>query len=51
MVQKHKVTGYNEFVALVDNLSNTVKVPINVYFTGAKNAAGSSWCPDCNDGL
>lgn len=50
MAQKHKVTGYDEYVAVIDNLSKTTKATINVYFTGAKDAAGKSWCPDCNDG-
>lgn len=48
MVQQHKVAGYDAFLSLVGGLNKTAA--INVYFTGSKDAAGKSWCPDCNDG-
>jgi len=47
MVQKHKVSGYNQFVSFIGGLAKDGQ--INVYFTGSKDAWGNSWCPDCND--
>lgn len=50
MAKVHKVAGYEEFLSFINDLSKNSKDLINVYFTGSKNSAGKSWCPDCNDG-
>ncbi|XP_078404067.1 thioredoxin domain-containing protein 17 [Cetorhinus maximus] len=39
-----EVSGYEEFMKAVN--SNKDKT-IFAYFTGAKDARGMSWCPDC----
>lgn len=45
---RHKVAGYEAFVAFIAKLQPTVgEQPINVYFSGTKDAQGNSWCPDC----
>lgn len=51
MVYRHKVAGYEDFEYFMSNLKTTTRAPIYVYFTGSKDAAGKSWCPDCNDGM
>lgn len=46
MVNHHKVTGYEAFVAYIQKFKSDANV--NVYFTGSKDLTGESWCPDCN---
>lgn len=42
----HKtLSGYEEFKEFYENIKNGENV--NFYFTGAKDDAGVSWCPDC----
>lgn len=50
MVAKvQKISGYDEFKSSIDTLAKTAE-NVNVLFTGKKDDAGRSWCPDCNDG-
>lgn len=44
-----KIFGYEEFVASIESLAKSAE-NVNVLFTGKKDDAGRSWCPDCNDG-
>lgn len=47
-ITEHKVAGYEAFVAFIAELTTKAgDQPINVYFSGSKNASGGSWCPDC----
>lgn len=45
-ITHHKVTGFEALVERIATIGDT-KLPINVYFSGAKNADGNSWCGDC----
>lgn len=49
MAKVKKIVGYDEFIANIDKLTETVE-NVNVLFTGKKDETGRSWCPDCNDG-
>lgn len=49
MAKVHKIVGYEDFIASIDELAKSAE-NVNVLFTGQKNDAGHSWCPDCNDG-
>lgn len=49
MAKVHKIDGYDEFKQKIDELAKTAE-NVNVLFSGKKDAAGHSWCPDCNDG-
>lgn len=49
MAKVHKIFGYEEFISSIDKLADSAEI-VNVLFTGKKDAAGHSWCPDCNDG-
>lgn len=49
MAKVHKLSGYDEFIASIDELAKNADT-VNVLFTGKKDQAGHSWCPDCNDG-
>jgi len=46
MLTKHSVEGFDAFLAKIEELSKE-ETPLLVYFSGSKNAAGNSWCPDC----
>lgn len=64
LITHHKVAGFDALIALIGTLTGgagespaaatatataaATKQPINVYFSGAVDAAtGRSWCPDC----
>lgn len=49
MVKVQKISGYDDFKAKIDDFA-TSAIELVVLFTGAKDSAGKSWCPDCNDG-
>lgn len=49
MAKVKKITGYDEFIATIDQLTKSAE-NVNVLFTGKKDNSGRSWCPDCNDG-
>ena len=46
MVKTHKVEGFDAFKAKVEELAGS-GADVFVMFSGSKNAAGVSWCPDC----
>lgn len=50
MAKVHSIAGYDEFKSFISGLGKSASDTINIYFTGSKNEAGKSWCPDCNDG-
>jgi len=45
MVQKFAVEGFEAFKAKSEELAK--KGDLFVLFSGSKNEAGESWCPDC----
>eukprot|EP00088_Acartia_fossae_P039505 TRINITY_DN41127_c0_g1_i1.p1 TRINITY_DN41127_c0_g1~~TRINITY_DN41127_c0_g1_i1.p1 ORF type:complete len:141 (+),score=11.53 TRINITY_DN41127_c0_g1_i1:52-423(+) len=45
MVVKHAVSGFEAFKEKAEELAK--KGDLFVLFSGSKNAAGESWCPDC----
>jgi len=45
MVQKFAVEGFPAFKAKAEELAQ--KGDLYVMFSGSKNEAGESWCPDC----
>lgn len=49
MAKVHKINGYEEFKKTIDDVAKNAE-HVNVLFTGKKDQAGQSWCPDCNDG-
>lgn len=50
MAKVHKINGYDEFKQTIDEVAKTAE-HVNVLFSGKKDAAGHSWCSDCNDGI
>lgn len=50
MAKVHKVAGYDGFISFISDLEKSTKDTLIAYFTGSKDEAGKSWCPDCNDG-
>lgn len=44
---RHKVGGFESFIAFIQELRVPVGQNVNVYFSGAKTDSGESWCPDC----
>lgn len=49
MAKVHKIFGYDEFIGSINKIAESAK-ELNILFTGKKDEAGKSWCPDCNDG-
>lgn len=49
MAKVHKISGYDEFIGSINKIAEAAK-ELNILFTGKKDEAGKSWCPDCNDG-
>merc|ERR1712066_985640 len=47
MVVKHKVEGFEAFVAKAEELSSDKSKTLVVMFSGTKDENGKSWCPDC----
>ena len=47
MVIKHKVEGFEAFVAKAEELSADKTKTLIVMFSGTKDENGKSWCPDC----
>ena len=47
MVVKHKVEGFEAFVAKAEELSADKSKTLIVMFSGTKDENGKSWCPDC----
>lgn len=47
MVVKHKVEGFEAFVAKAEELSADKSKTLVVMFSGTKDENGKSWCPDC----
>lgn len=48
MAQFHHVTSFEELIKLTSEVGGAH--PIIVFVSGAKDAAGKSWCPDCVKG-
>lgn len=48
-ITHHKVTGFEAFIERIAAITSAAadQQPINVYFSGAKDAGGVSWCSDC----
>lgn len=49
MAKVIKISGYEEFKQKIDEIAKSSE-HVNVLFSGKKDAAGRSWCSDCNDG-
>jgi hypothetical protein len=49
MVEQVNVNGLSELSTKLDGLKD--KNDVYILFTGSKDSSGSSWCPDCNDGM
>ena len=47
MVVKHKVEGFEAFVAKAEELSADKSKTLIIMFSGTKDENGKSWCPDC----
>lgn len=48
MITHHNVTGFDEFIILLDSLNKNDKIVL--YFSGSVNEKGENWCPDCRLG-
>uniref|UniRef100_A0A2P2I025 Thioredoxin domain-containing protein 17 n=2 Tax=Hirondellea gigas TaxID=1518452 RepID=A0A2P2I025_9CRUS len=46
MVQKHEVSGFEDFISKWESVKATKKT-IVAMFSGGKDSSGKSWCPDC----
>jgi hypothetical protein len=46
-IRKETVTSYDSLLRLLEEQKSAYKKRV-VLFTGSKDAAGVSWCPDCN---
>ena len=49
MPEQIKVNGLSELLAKLDSLKD--QKDVYILFTGSKDSSGTSWCPDCNDGM